>query len=114
VDARPAGRARAETAQARLLLFVPEVSEEALTLRELSSLAAAGAEVRQALEDAEREASVEPRRRLLERARALLDAEKACLVLARVPLSWAVRPGVRGTRLDAAGRLVLEDAWLEP
>jgi ABC-type transport system substrate-binding protein len=112
VTARSAGSGT--KAQARLLLFVPEVAETTLALRELAALSNAGESVRDALSAADEAGSPAERQRRLEQAEAALLAERACLPLARVPFAARARAGVHGLRFDAAGRALLAEAWLEP
>jgi ABC-type transport system substrate-binding protein len=44
----------------------------------------------------------------------LARAPGAVLPLATVPVSVGARPGLHGARVDAVGRVALEDAWIEP
>jgi ABC-type transport system substrate-binding protein len=111
---KPPSQALRERAAARLLLFVPQLREPALLLRELALLSSAGAPAKDAIAAAEREASPERRREHLERAEAALRAETACLPIALLPIGFDARPGLHGVRIDVAGRVLLEDAWIEP
>jgi len=114
VSPLPGTEARAARAEARLLMLVPEVPEAALALRELLALAPSAPEAEAALDAADSEMDVDRRRRQLHRAEQALR-DRDCLVpLASVPVSFTVRPGVHGARVDTAGRLILEDAWREP
>jgi hypothetical protein len=79
---------------ARLLLFLPEVAEPTLVGTEIRSLA-----------------GLPPRRP--DGAGAAGD-DALAIPLLRMPVRFGVRRGVHGAAIDAAGRLVLEDAWLEP
>jgi ABC-type transport system substrate-binding protein len=106
--------ARCSDAAGRLIVFVPEVPEPTLTLRELALLAPQVAGAEEALAEAEREASGQQRRAALEKAAAALLQDKTLVPLAAVPLSAGVRPGIEGVRIDAGGRVVLEDAWAVP
>lgn len=54
------------------------------------------------------------RRTALQEAEAALRADRTLIPLCLVPASFSARPGVHGARLDASGRLLLEDAWTEP
>jgi ABC-type transport system substrate-binding protein len=101
-------------AQARLFLWSPEVPEPGLALRELAGLAPVSRVTRDAMEAAEWELDLDRRRAALEEAEAALRAERILVPLCRVAAAFAARPGVHGARLDAAGRLRLEDAWTEP
>ena len=118
VDMRPlppaAVRQTSAPAAARLLLFCPEVAEPSLALAELMGLGRDVPAAREALEAALREASPDARRVLLHRAEAALRADGVLVPLASVPVSVRPRPGVHGASVDFAGRLSLEDAWVEP
>jgi hypothetical protein len=96
---------------ARLLLFSPEVSEAALALSELAALAGLKAP---SLETASSEVDPDRRRALLERASKELEAASVLLPLATVPVSFGAGSRLHGAHVDLTGRLVLEDAWLEP
>lgn len=113
VPAGPSAVASAP-APARLLLWSPEVPEAGLALRELATLAPAPLAAREALAAAELEADLDRRRAQLHRAEAALRADRVLLPLATVPSPFAVRSGVHGASVDLAGRLRLEDAWVEP
>jgi MarR-like DNA-binding transcriptional regulator SgrR of sgrS sRNA len=99
-------------AQARLLLFRPEVADAALTLRELAALR--GSSALDAAAAAFSEPDLERRRALLESAHAALLDEAALVPLAVVPVALGARPGLHGLRIDAGGHPRLEDAWIEP
>jgi hypothetical protein len=117
VEVRPAPAAQAradEASPARLLLFRPEVAEAGLALRELMGLGRAGAAAVAALETAAREPDPGRRQVQLARLEAALRADHVLIPLAALPVSFRARPGVHGVRLDAGGRLGLEDAWSEP
>jgi MarR-like DNA-binding transcriptional regulator SgrR of sgrS sRNA len=103
--------ARESRAGARLLLFSPEVPEAGLALSELLSLSGSLAP---SLDLAETELDPDRRRALLERAEGELRREGVLIPLATVPVSFGARRGLHGARVDLSGRLVLEDAWLEP
>lgn len=111
LDAASAARARVP---AKLILWSPEVAEAGLALRELASLAPVPRLVHEALDAADAELDADRRRAALVEADAALRADRTLVPLCLVPASFAVRPGVHGVRLDDAGRLVLEDAWIEP
>jgi MarR-like DNA-binding transcriptional regulator SgrR of sgrS sRNA len=106
--------AHAARAQVRLIRWSPEVAEPGLALRELASLAPASRLVRDAIDAADAELDVDRRRTLLDEAEAALRADRVLVPLCLVPASFGVRRGVHGVRIDPAGRLVLEDAWVEP
>jgi ABC-type transport system substrate-binding protein len=106
--------ARSARTQARLLLFRPEVPEAGLILRELAGLAPASSEADAALDAADRESNLDRRRAHLHRAEQALRADSCLIPLASAPVSFAIRNGIHGARVDLAGRLALEDAWREP
>jgi hypothetical protein len=102
-------------AEARLLLWSPEVPEAALALEELASLApAAPPAARAALDEAAAEPDVDRRRALLHRAEGALRTEHVLVPLSAVPVAFGGGRGVHDFDVDLAGRLVLEDAWVEP
>jgi MarR-like DNA-binding transcriptional regulator SgrR of sgrS sRNA len=101
-------------AQARLLLWSPEVPEPELALRELASLVPAPPGVLDTLAAAAREMDASRRRSLLHDVEKGLQASAALLPLAVVPVAAHARANLHGVTTDRAGRLVLEDAWLEP
>jgi len=114
--ARPAdaAEARAAAAPARLLLWCPEVPEAALALEELAQLVPPVAEAREALAAARLTRHVDRRRALLLKADAALRAAQTLIPLAAAPVAAQARRGVHGVGVDRAGRVVLEDAWVEP
>jgi hypothetical protein len=99
---------------ARLVMWSPEVAEAGLALAELAALARAGPAARGELSAALDESDPSRRRARLHRAEAALRSEWVLVPLASVPISYRTRPGVHGAVVDLAGRLVLEDAWVEP
>jgi len=101
-------------AEARLLLWSPEVPEAELALEELADLAAAPAAARASLDAAALEPDLDRRRAHLHRAETALGSEHVLVPLIAVPLAFGDRRGVHGFKIDLAGRLVLEDAWVEP
>jgi len=101
-------------AHARLLLWSPEVPEPELALRELATLAPGMAGVAEALAAAAREADPPRRRSTLLEAERALRASAVLVPLAVVPVAAHARPNLHGLAADRAGRLVLEDAWLQP
>ena len=115
VQAVSAASARADAAApARLLLFRPEVAEASLALRELMVLGGADPASVAALDAAARDPDPARRQAQLARAEATLRARYVLVPLASLPVSFRARPGLHGVRLDASGRLALEDAWSEP
>jgi MarR-like DNA-binding transcriptional regulator SgrR of sgrS sRNA len=113
VRSAPGGEVRRSTVAARLLLFLPELAEPGIVLREAALLARTAA-LAAALDAADALADAAARRARLRELEAALLAERSLLPLLSLPLAVAVRDGVHGLRFDAAGRLVLEDAWLQP
>jgi len=99
---------------ARLSMWSPEVPEAGLALAELAALAHPGPAAREALAAALDETDPARRRARLHRAEAALRSEWVLVPLASVPVSYRIRPGVHGAAVDLGGRLVLEDAWVEP
>jgi hypothetical protein len=111
--ARPAAEVRTASDLARLMLFVPEVNEPLLALRELRAFTAARSSADEALDAAEREPEGDVRRALLAKAEGALRDERSVLALVRLPTSFGAGRGIHGLRLELDGRLVLEDAWRE-
>jgi hypothetical protein len=99
---------------ARLLLWTPEVPEAGLALEELADLSRAGGAVREQLEAAARERDPDHRRVLLLQAEEALRSDARLVPLGTLPVSYTTRRGLHGLAVTPAGRLVLEDAWLEP
>ena len=54
------------------------------------------------------------RRARLHRAEAALRSDWVLLPLASIPVSYRARDGIHGAVIDLGGRLVLENAWVEP
>lgn len=106
--------ARRPGASARLFLFLPEVFEPGLVLREALGFVGAKGALRASLDAADAEPDPARRSGLLREIEQKLLAERTLLPLASLPLGIAAREGVHGMRFDAAGRLVVEDAWREP
>jgi len=98
----------------RLLFFVPEVPEPALALEELLTLAPPPPAALERLEAARREPDPAQRLALLAQAHDLLRAEGSIIGLGQAPVRFGGRPRAHGARVDLAGRLLLEDAWVEP
>lgn len=99
---------------ARLLMWTPEVPEAGLALAELAALTHPSPATREELTAALDETDPARRRARLHRAEAALRSEWVLVPLASVPVSYRTRPGVHGAAVDLGGRLVLEDAWVEP
>jgi MarR-like DNA-binding transcriptional regulator SgrR of sgrS sRNA len=98
----------------RLLAFVPEVPEPALALEEVLALAPPPPAALERLEAARREADPARRLALLAEAHDALRGEGAVIGLGQAPVRFGGRARVHGARVDGAGRLVLEDTWVEP
>jgi hypothetical protein len=111
--ARRAAEIRTAGDPARLTLFLPEVDEPVLALRELRAFTAGRSGADEALDAAEREADGDARRALLAKAEGALRGERSVLALVRLPTSFGAGRGIHGVRLEPDGRLVLEDAWRE-
>jgi hypothetical protein len=101
-------------AAARLQLFIPEVPEAELALLELRRLVPPVTPTDEPLTQASLERDPNRRRVLLYRAEAALRAGDRLVPLLAVPISCVARAGVHGARVDLRGRLILEDAWVEP
>jgi MarR-like DNA-binding transcriptional regulator SgrR of sgrS sRNA len=104
------------TAPAGLRLFAwsPQVPEASLALREIATLAGAPASVLEAVSAAGQEPDADRRRARLHRAEEALRESGLVLSLGVAPVSAASRAGVHGVRVDDAGRIRLDDAWVEP
>jgi len=113
VPATPAGAQNAPT-ELRLLAYVPEVPEPALALEELLALAPPPPDALERLEAARREADPARRLALLAEAHDALRGEGAIIGLGQAPVRFGGHARVHGARVDGTGRLVLEDAWVEP
>ena len=109
----PASPNQAPT-HARLVMWSPEVPEAGLALAELAALARPGPAAREELAGALDETEPSRRRARLHRAEAALRSEWVLVPLASVPVSYRARSGVHDATIDLGGRLVLEDAWVEP
>jgi MarR-like DNA-binding transcriptional regulator SgrR of sgrS sRNA len=107
-------RVLATTADARLLLWAPEVPEPELALRELAALGPPVAGVADGLASAARERDPQRRYALLQDAERALRGAAVLVPVAVVPVAAHAQPRLRGLAADRAGRLLLEDAWLEP
>jgi len=116
VSVKPASpsAARAASAPLRLLLYSPEVPEASLALAELAGLGPEVPTVRQALAAAREELHPDRRRLLLHQAEAALRSQSIIIPLGFLPVSFGAVSRVHGIRVDGSGRLVLEDAWIEP
>ena len=109
-----AAAAVSAAAELRLLLYVPEVPEPALALEELLTLAPPPPAALERLEAARRQAEPAQRLALLAQAHDLLRAEGSIIGLGQAPVRFGGRPRAHGARVDLAGRLLLEDTWVEP
>lgn len=115
VDVRGPADARRAPADARLLLYVPEVAEASLALHEIAALGPpAPPEAEDALAAARVDPNLDRRRARLLAAEQALRADHVRLALAALPLEAVSGPRLHGLRVDGAGRLLLEDAWREP
>jgi ABC-type transport system substrate-binding protein len=117
VEAEPAEAATLlgrNEAHLRLLLWSPEVAEAGLALEELQALGPPLPEAADALAAAARERDLDRRRPLLHRAESALRRQFVLIPLASAPIPFRSQRGVHGLRVDGGGRLLLEDAWLEP
>ncbi len=113
VTALAAGAAR-RAAGARLLLWIPEVAEPELALRELAALAGSSAAHASELDACARLADPDRRRARLHRVEAALRDDHVLVPLASAPVSFRSRHGVHGLTVDLAAALRLEDVWTEP
>jgi ABC-type transport system substrate-binding protein len=113
VAVSPADALEAAT-ELRLLAFSPTVPEPALALEELLALAPPSSSVAVRLDAAQLE--VDPARRLagLAQAEDALRREGAIVPIGQMPVRFGGSPTAHGARVDATGRLILEDAWVEP
>jgi MarR-like DNA-binding transcriptional regulator SgrR of sgrS sRNA len=114
VTAAPPDRVLDTAADARLLLWSPEVAEPELALRELASLVPEVPGVAEALRAAAGEKDGLRRRSTLLKAEKALRTSAVLVPVAVVPVAAQARANLHGLATDRAGRLVLEDAWLEP
>jgi hypothetical protein len=114
VTASAPGHVLETPAQARLLLWSPEVPEPELALRELAALVPTAADARDALTTAARETDPLRRRTALASAEAALRGTSVLIPVASVPALVRSAPGLHGVAVDASARVRLEDAWLEP
>jgi hypothetical protein len=101
-------------ADARLLLWLPEVPEPGIALRELADHTHAAQTHAPGLAAAALERDEDRRRRRLHEIGNALLFEAELIPLLDLPVSYAARAGVHGARVDAAGALRLDEAWLEP
>ena len=101
-------------AAARLVWFTPAIPDALLALDEVAALAPAEEGLARALRDeAARTADPGLRETLARRAEAEMRAAAIVVPLAAVPVGFRAR-GLHGVTVDPAGRIRLEDAWLEP
>lgn len=108
----PGAEIRAADAVAKLLLFLPEVDEPGLLLREAAGLVKLE-RLRARVDAADAEPLAARRRELLREVEAQLLLERTLLPLAALPVGVAAPEGTHGLRFDAVGRLLVEDAWRE-
>ena len=102
-------------AAARLLSFTPAIPDPLLALDELAALAPAEEGLgRGPRDEAARAADPALRRSLVRQAEAEMRAAAVVIPLAAVPVGFHARGGLHGVVVDAAARIRLEDAWLEP
>jgi len=104
----------ASSGGARLMMWSPEVAEAGLALEELAALAGADPTVRETLSLAGRETDLDRRRGVLHRAEAALRSTRALLPLAAAPVAFSQRRGIHDLAVGPGGRLLLDDAWIEP
>jgi len=70
--------------------------------------------VRETLSLAGRETDLDRRRGVLHRAEAALRSTRALLPLAAAPVAFSQRRGIHDLAVGPGGRLLLDDAWIEP
>jgi ABC-type transport system substrate-binding protein len=104
----------AATTELRLLAFSPSVPEPALALDELLAVGPPLPAVAARLEAARLQ--VDPAQRLagIAQAEEALRREGAIVPLGQMPVRFGGSAAAHGARVDTAGRLILEDAWVEP
>jgi ABC-type transport system substrate-binding protein len=104
----------AATTELRLLAFSPSVPDPALALDELLAVGPPLPAVAARLEAARLQ--VDPAQRLagIAQAEDALRREGAIVPIGQMPVQFGGSPTAHGARVDAAGRLILEDAWVEP
>jgi ABC-type transport system substrate-binding protein len=105
---------RRPAADARLLVFAPEVPEAGLALHELAGLSEVDPAVQDALFAARAETRLDRRRALLIAAEQALRADGVRIPLAALAFDAVAVQGLHGWRLDPGGRLRLDDAWRVP
>jgi hypothetical protein len=109
----PRGALAATAADARLMLWTPDVPDRGLALRELAMLLDAP-KILARCDAAEAESDGAARARGLAAAEATLLERHALLPLALTAVGLTTSAELHGVRVDAAGGLILEDAWLAP
>jgi hypothetical protein len=109
----PAATRTARTAL-RLFAWSPQVPEAGLALTEIAQLLGSPAPFLADLADAGREGDPDRRRAGLHRAEEALRDSRLVISLGIVPVSAAARASVHGVAVDDAGRIRLEDAWVDP
>jgi ABC-type transport system substrate-binding protein len=110
----PPERAWEIPAAARLVLFTPAVADPLLALDELVALAGAPELARASRDEAARTPDRAAREALVRRAEAEVRAAAVAIPLAALPVGFRAPADLHGAFVDAAGRIRLEDAWLEP
>jgi MarR-like DNA-binding transcriptional regulator SgrR of sgrS sRNA len=113
VAVSPAGALEAGT-ELRLLAFSPTVPDPAIALEELLALGPPSPALAARLDAAWLE--MDPARRLagLAQAEDALRREGAIVPIGQMPVRFGGSPTAHGAHVDATGRLILEDAWVEP
>jgi hypothetical protein len=101
-------------AAARLVVFTPAVPDPLLALDEIAALAGSPALARGLRDEAARAPDRAAREALVRRAEAEIRAAAVAIPLAALPVGFRAPAGLHGAAVDAAGRIRLEDAWLEP
>jgi MarR-like DNA-binding transcriptional regulator SgrR of sgrS sRNA len=97
----------------RLILWVPEVAEAELALRELAAHTLTPEGFDALLDAASTEADEDLRRSLLHRAEQDLAGRHELVPLLGMSVAFTSGPGVHGLRVGFGGALRLEDAWTE-
>jgi hypothetical protein len=104
----------AGSAEARLFVWAPEVAEPYLALAELADLAPVAVAAHDTLALARSETDSDRRRLRLVEAAEALRAARVLIALARLPVAFQASGTVHGLRTDLAGRVSIEDVWVEP
>jgi hypothetical protein len=116
LDVLPASASATLASPAALRLFAwsPQVPEASLALGEIAALVGAPAPLLEEVSSAALEPDPDRHRARLHRAQEALRETGLVLPLGVAPVSASSRPGVHGVAVDAAGRIRLDDAWVEP